>query len=215
MGQNNALVIRFWTEFDNVFHYNKPPEVLNAYRTLFYDKFAGGINYDVIYNSWSDHRSTGNYPEAFTKAFEPLKEHVSYLADRQMDIIRNNFRQDTLLLQKAFEDFGQGILYNPDPNRPGDSIHKMDDFSGPPIGYHRWHAFIRAAVLLGADANIWLHIDRCVGMAWAIQSEAQITPNSPNNPGLENTRLEQLRSSWLQLSFDDLDTAFDSYPFPL
>jgi hypothetical protein len=214
MSRNNPLAIRFWTEFDDVFHYKKPPEILNAYRILFHDRFAGSIDFDLIYNSWSDSRSKGDYPEGFKKAFGPLKEHVLYLADKQIEIMRNSFQEDTLLLQTAFEDFGQGILYDPNPNRPGDSIHKMDDFSGAPVGYHRWHAFIRAAVLLGADRNSWLHIDRCVGLAWAIQSEAQIIQNSPNNPGLENASLEQLRSSWLQLSFEDLDTAFDSYPFP-
>ncbi len=212
MSRNNALAIRFWTEFDNNFHYSIPPEINRAYGMVFLDNFTGGIDMDVIYNSWSDYRSIAKYPEGFKKAFEPLKEHIFYLAERQIDIIRNNFQNDTLLLQRAFEDFGQGILYN--ANRPGDSIHKMDDLRGPPVGYHRWHAFIRAAVLLGGDTNIWLHIDRCVGLAWAIQSEAQITQNSPDNPGLENARLEQLRSSWLQLNFDDLDTAFDSFPFP-
>lgn len=212
MSLTNDLAINFWTEFDNNFHYSIPPEVGHAYGILFLDRFTGGSDMDVIYNSWSDHRSIGDYPEGFRKAFEPLKEQISSLAGRQIDIIRRHFEDDTLLLQRAFEDFGQGILYN--PNRPADSIHKMRDLMEPPVGYHRWHAFIRVAVLLGANANIWLHIDRCVGLAWAIQSEAQITQNSPNNPGLENTRLEQLRSSWLQLSFDDLDTAFDSYPFP-
>lgn len=52
------------------------------------------------------------------------------------------------------------------------------------MGYHRWHAFIRAAVLLGVDKNIWLQIDRYVGLAWAIQSEAKIIQDSPNNPSL-------------------------------
>ncbi len=141
-----------------------------------------------------------------------MKEPLFFLANRQIEIIGNSFHDDTRLLQSAFENFGQGILYN--PNRPGDSIHKMDDLRGPPVGYHRWHAFIRAAVLLGVDKNIWLQIDRYVGLAWAIQSEAKIIQDSPNNPSLEKMRLEELRSFWLQLSFDDLDVAFDSYPFP-
>jgi hypothetical protein len=213
MSNDNSLAISFWTEFDNNFHYATPTEISDAYQTIFFDKFAGRADFDVIYNSWSDHRNMGDFPEAFRKAFEPVKGQIVFLANRQVDIIRKSFQDDTALLQRAFEDFGQGVLYN--PNRPSDSIHKMDDLSGPPIGYHRWHAFIRAIVLLGVeDAGIWLHIDRCVGLAWAIQSEAQITQNSPNNPGLESTRLEQLRSLWMQLSFDDLDVAFDSYPFP-
>jgi hypothetical protein len=212
MDQTNTIATSFWNEFDNTFHYSIPDEIANAYMKVFMDSFTGRADFDQIYNSWSDHRNMGDYPEAFKKVFEPVKEPIFYLAKRQMDIMRNSFHDDTALLQRAFEDFGQGLLYN--PNRPNDSIHKMDDMRGPPIGYHRWHAFIRAAVLLGVDAITWLHINRCVGLAWAIQSEAQIIQNSPDNPGLENTRLEELRSFWLQLSFDGLDVAFDSYPFP-
>jgi hypothetical protein len=212
MSRTNDLAISFWTEFDSNFHYSIPPQVFQAYQTLFLDRFTGRPDMDVIYNSWADHRSRGDYPAEFRKQFEPLKDQILYLAELQVDIMRRHFKDDIASLQRAFEDFGQGTLYN--PNRPQDSIHKMDDLSGPPIGYHRWHAFIRATVLLGASTNVWLFIDRCVGLAWAIQSEAQITQNSPNNPGLEGTRLEELRSSWLQLSFDDLDAAFDNYPFP-
>ena len=45
-----------------------------------------------------------------------------------------------------------------------DKIHKMD--SGrptPPVGYHRWHAFIRATTLLNEGPfDRWLQLDRHV-----------------------------------------------------
>jgi hypothetical protein len=81
-------------------------------------------------------------------------------------------------------------------------------------GYHVWRAFIMASVMVGADAKRWLQIDRNVGLAWAIQSEARPVEDAPDNPGLLSARLAQLRLIWLQLSFDQLDTAFDSSPFP-
>ena len=36
---------------------------------------------------------------------------------------------------------------------------KMDGGrDNPPIGYHRWHAYIRALTFLGGDEKIWLKI---------------------------------------------------------
>lgn len=84
----------------------------------------------------------------------------------------------------------------------------------PPKGYYTWHGIIRAAVMVGADAGRWLAIDRNVGLAWGIHGEARPVQDAPNNPGLPPARLEQLRSTWLAFSFDDLDTAFDSEPWP-
>ena len=79
MKGTNDQAINFWTEFDNNFHYAIPQEISRAYEILFLDKFTGRTNMDVIYNSWSDHRSIGDYPESFKEAFEPLKEQISYL----------------------------------------------------------------------------------------------------------------------------------------
>jgi hypothetical protein len=84
----------------------------------------------------------------------------------------------------------------------------------PPVSYHRWHATIRAAVMVGADAERWLQIDRNVGLAWAIQSEARPIQDAPGNRGLPPARLEELRSTWQAFSFDELDRAFDSFPYP-
>ena len=55
-----------------------------------------------------------------------------------------------------------------DRRPPGNKVHMMDS-SGreSPIGYHRWHAIIRAMTLLGIDADRWNAIDPLVALAWA------------------------------------------------
>jgi hypothetical protein len=79
------------------------------------------------------------------------------------------------------------------------------------IGYHRWHAFARAAQLLGADAR-WLHVNRCIALAWAIQTEANPTLDSPKNPDLPAARLQELRDAWMSLPAHKLDWAFVNHP---
>ncbi|QDV81755.1 hypothetical protein [Planctomycetes bacterium TBK1r] len=81
------------------------------------------------------------------------------------------------------------------------------------VGWQRWHGFIRAASLLGDSADRWLHIDRCMAMSWAIQTEADPENDSPNNPGLSEDRLEVLRQTWMTLSFEQLDWAFAKHRF--
>ena len=77
-------------------------------------------------------------------------------------------------------------------------IHMMDE---GPIGYRRWHAFIRTAVLINAELdmlhNKWLEIDRDVGLAYAIDSkqhpkQSDRTGNNPNNPEIDSDQLDEL-----------------------
>jgi hypothetical protein len=73
----------------------------------------------------------------------------------------------------------------------------------PPIGYHRWHAFIRATELMDLGSkDRWIQIDRYVGLAWVIQCK-QIPKDSDV--------LDSLGVTWLQKSFEDLDKAFGLY----
>jgi hypothetical protein len=92
----------------------------------------------------------------------------------------------------------------------------MMDSSGPanpPIGYHRWHAIIRAMTVLGIDADRWNAIDRLAALAWAIHAEAQPMQDTMN-PRLPEQRLAALRAHWLGLDPDELDEAFSLFPFP-
>ena len=89
----------------------------------------------------------------------------------------------TTALQVAFEHFGYGDLFD-DRRPPGNKVHMMDSSgpANPPIGYHRWHAIIRAMTMLGIDADRWNAIDRLVALAWAIHAEAQPTQDADNPP---------------------------------
>jgi hypothetical protein len=200
---SQKLEIDFWYEFDKYFHAEPPQEVIDAENAL-----------PDLRNLFVNHRRNGTYPSGFISDITPSRDPIMFLANRQLDMFSKYFHGDTEIERGSFEDFGQGVLFD-DRRSPPDKIHKMDGGrNNPPIGYHRWHGFIRAVVFLGGDTSRWLQMDRNVGLAWDIQSILQPPDDVPNNPRLSSTRLEQLRSLWSIRSFDELDNAFDSFPFP-
>jgi hypothetical protein len=73
---------------------------------------------------------------------------------------------------------------------------------------------IRAAIAADADQDRWLHINRCVGLAWQIQALAKPQADDPANPGLPAAQCVGLRARWMAMSADQLDTEFDASPFP-
>jgi hypothetical protein len=86
----------------------------------------------------------------------------------------------------------------------------MMDAGGPPIGYHRWHASIRAIQLLNiGDHDWWEQLDRILGLAWAIQSFAMPVQQDVANPHMADTDLQDLGGAWLQLSGTARDPQFD------
>lgn len=205
-----ADAMEFWFEFDNVFNpsFGQVSDgVLDAYD-------ATGAPFGIA-AKWRRHRADGTYPDGFREDMDANRDALLLLADTQLEVIDRHFAGDTAAEQSAFEEFGQGVLF--DDRRPvGDKIHKMDTGgpADPPSGYHNWHAFIRAAVLVGADADRWLGIDRCVGLAWGVQSVAKPVEDATDNPRLDDATLQKLRDVWLSLDADGLDTAFDSEPLP-
>ncbi|MGH3936569.1 MAG: hypothetical protein ACRDS1_16585 [Pseudonocardiaceae bacterium] len=199
-------VMEFWFEFDNAFS--------GAFGQVS-DEIADaeGVVIPII-DRWHQHRAAGTYPQGFATAVQPVTSELLLLAEAQLAIVDRHFGGDAATEQVAFEEFGQGIHF--DPRRPvTDKVHKMDrSRDGSTIGYHRWHAFIRAAVLIGADAQRWLGVDRLVGLAWAIQTAAMPREDATDNPRLPAARLRALRKVWLPMSVEQLDSAFDSRPFP-
>ncbi|MEA2441115.1 MAG: hypothetical protein QOH76_2539 [Thermoleophilaceae bacterium] len=202
--------MEFWFEFDNFFN--------PAFGEVGDDVFAA---YSAIQGpfgpkrSWRKHRDAGTYPDGFRAEMEGIKDALMQLAAQQLAIFDRHFAQDADAEQSAFEEFGQGRNF--DDRRPdGDKVHKMDTGApgAPPTGYHSWHAIIRALVLLGADEQRWLRMDRNVALAWAIQNEARPADDTEDNPPLPEERLKALRAAWLVLDADQLDTAFDNDPLP-
>lgn len=200
----------FWFQFDNAFNPGfgqVSDEIFEAYAA------TGGP--DGPLGRWRHHRRNGTYPDGFRQDMERAADGHLFLAQKQLEIIDQHFGADAGAERSAFEGFGQGVLFD-DRRPPTEKVHKMDigGPNDPPIGYHRWHACIRAAVMVGADSERWLTIDRLVGLAWAIQSEARPEEDSPDNPGLPAERLTELGEHWMNLDFDELDAEFDSDPFP-
>jgi hypothetical protein len=208
------LAIEFWNHFDNTFLKGPvPKKVTDAYDVLFKDGF------DHWLDLWRKNRRLGTYPKGFIDEISSLnKDKILILANTQLEIMDLYFDGDSELERRAFEDFGQGVLFDNKHWRGNDSVHKMD-FGGPnqtpPRGYHRWHTFIQAIIFAGGDSDRWLMINRHVGLAWAIQSELTPNDNVPNNPELHSDRLDQLRVSWLKRSFEELNVAFEKYPVVL
>lgn len=206
MKYDRQQAIDFWYEFDNYFQFKAPQEIIDAYNIYF--------SIGDLRDLFRIHRSNGTYPEGFIAEVSPVRDTIIFLAEKQLDIIDRNFEDKGNSERKAFEDFGQGVLYD-DRRDPPDKIHKMDGGrNNPPIGYHRWHAFIRALVFLGGEEKRWLEIDRNLGLAWGIQSILKPLDDNPKNPELPKHRLIQLRTIWLSKSFDEIDREFDNFPYP-
>lgn len=219
MSYTREQAIEFWFEVDDIFKDHTPQEVVTLYIAIF------GQNFDIdrIWNLWKRHRAASTYPDGFQTAISAFANSLVQIGTKQLEMIDRYFNNDQDALRLAFEDFGQGVLYddvrNPDGSsrrRINDRVHQMDGDSGVGmVGYHRWHTIIRAMVLAGADPSRWLEIDRFVSLAWAIQSEARPVSRRRNNPGLPEQRISELRTIWLQRSVEQLDNAFDSFPYPL
>ncbi|CAA9474491.1 MAG: hypothetical protein AVDCRST_MAG67-429 [uncultured Solirubrobacteraceae bacterium] len=202
--------MEFWFEFDNFFNSafgEEDPEADAAIRAI------GGPF--AISRSWHEHRNNDTYPDGFKQDMTALQGPLMKLAEQQLAIFDRHFEGDAAAEQNAFEEFGQGLNF--DDRRPvGDKVHKMDQGSPsqPPQAYHAWHAFMRAVVLLGADEERWLGLNRNLALAWGIQAEARPADDNPNNPPLPQARMEELRAAWLALDADGLDEMFDNDPLP-
>ena len=202
-------VVEFWFELADHFLFNvdSHPEILDAYGTI---QMPDGIT-----NLRVEHRDNGTYPEGFKDDVEPMRDALELLSVEQLKVFDRHLGADPATLRRAFEDFGQGLHFD-DRRDPGTRIHMMDASgpTDPAVGYHRWHAIIRAQIELGIDADRWTEIDRYVGLGWAIQSEAQPVQGEEANPGLPSARVAELGDTWLARDPAQIDDAFDSVPYP-
>lgn len=195
----------FWFDLDDRFLINRPPEVNQALSII------RGPNF--ILGRFDARRQAGQFPAGFVTDVTPLRAGLETISILQLEIVDRYFG-DVEGLRVAFEHFGCGDLFD-DRRDPGMKVHMMDSSgpANPPIGYHRWHAIIRAMTLLGIDADRWAAIDRLLGLAWAIHAEAQPLQDTVN-PQLPEARLVALRAHWLTRSDDEMDAAFSVFPFP-
>jgi hypothetical protein len=204
MVYSRQLGTNFWYEFDNFFLWDERQDVLKAFGNI--------SDLDRI---CKEHKINGTYPIDFINEIKQDEERVNsmiFLSQNQLDIINKSFGNDIESEQRAFEDFGQGILFDDRSPRPlNNRVHMMNEGQ---FGFYRWHTFVRTAVLLDQDSQRWLHVDRHIGLACTIDSvhrprQSTNDGNNPNNLEISPEMLDTLRSSWLQLSFEELDTEFD------
>lgn len=201
-GHSRERAIDFWFAFDQSFLFDRPPEVAAAFPIAYPD---GNLN-DLV-----DFAKGATSDAELAQRVAGRQAGLLLLAEVQDRIMRAHF-PDPADLQRAFEDFGQGVLFDGRNPRPTSRrIHMMDGTADDWVGYHRWYAFARAVLALGAPAARWSLISRFVGLAWAIQSEAEPVNDSPFNAGLPEERLATLRTAWLNASDIALHKAFLSY----
>ena len=193
---------RFWFEFDEATLHDS-----NFMSTVVRAGAAGAQG------EYRRARTQGTYPDSFRQRFLARRDDWIVIADLQRRVIGQFLGSDWADVQAAFEDFGQGILVDTDPERvaDGDAIHMMDGQVGnPPVGYHRWHASIRAIQLLGiGDSEWWENLDRLVGLGWAVQSLAKPVQQATPNPALSPADLQALRDAWLPLAPERRDRQYD------
>lgn len=206
VGDRIIRATEFWYALDNATLWHQTPEVKaalgEAYGT-FRTSFDGPV--DAFRASFVN----TTHPGPFVAAVAPGRSGFLALADFQIRLVRSHFGDDFEAVRQAFEDFGQGVLYDPrPPRRAGSLVHQMDGTPDTWVGYHRWHASLRAAMLLGADDPLLEHLVRCVALAWAVQTEADPRPDRPDNPGLPAARLAELAARWMEAPLPEVDRAF-------
>lgn len=198
----------FWFQFDNSFLFSPSAAAVTALEVAY--TFDGTFNLDRPVDLFrASHGGTG-HPAPFLTGIQPNRAGMIDLARLQVAIFDAHLATEDDV-RNAFEDFAQGVLL--DTRRlPGLQTHKMDGTPEDWVGYHRWNAFARAIALLGEDVSRWQFLDHCIGLAWAIQTEARPVDDIAN-PGLSAARLTALRDRWMKLSTKTLDWAFAANRF--
>jgi hypothetical protein len=201
MSYDQALGLAFWYDFDKRTKYSESfLAVLQA---------SGAFAVQSIYH---DARSKGQYPAAFRAFVQPRQNSWRQIASLQTTIFQQYFNNDLEAVRLAFEDFGQGVLIDTHPERVenGDGVHMMDiGGDAPPVGYHRWHASIRAIQLLLPQEAFWSSLDQFVAFGWAVQSLARPKQQNSPNPNLPAATLSALKLKWLALSPVEIDEQYD------
>ena len=203
----------FWFTFDDTFKDHPTSQVGKALAACF-----PGFDLDFYVKKWMASFKANALPQGFQTFVVQHATALQTLADLQDAIFVNCFHGDLAVEQAAFEDFGQGTLY--DPRRAvGNRVHMMDiDGKGQEVGYQRWYCFAYALQLLNYKQGIWHSRLKFICLALAIHLQAKPMPDSSarlsGNPPFDPIALAQLRTKWL--GANDTDRAqlmFDSSLF--
>ncbi|RSM59782.1 hypothetical protein DMB66_26380 [Actinoplanes sp. ATCC 53533] len=204
----DRLANEFWYRFDQCTAYAISAELAEAYAVLrsLFDRFERDI-----YFAWRDTSSAGTYPAAFAEFVTPIKPQLEVISRAQLIAFDELYRRRDPRLVTAFTTFGEGVLFDPRLAPMQQEVHTMN--GKPPVGYHTWHAFIRAMMLLGIDAQRWREIASLNALAWAVQTVAK-PDTRVVSPPLPRPTVRRLTRLWLPKSSSQLDTDFLSFPYP-
>ncbi|MEU6482672.1 hypothetical protein [Streptomyces sp. NPDC046887] len=198
-----------WYQFDEVTKYKSDRELTDAYIAIG-KLFEGDIERSVL-AKWQALSPSPEYPANFARFVAPAKEAFAVVSRAQLDVFDAYYRRRGAGLASAFVDFGQGVLFDPRRADVESEVHTMD--GNPPRGYHVWHAYIRAMLLLGVDVGRWESIARYNALAWAVQSVAKPALRAVNPP-LPKATVARLAATWLPRDARRLDGDFQSFPYP-
>ena len=200
----------FWFDFDNQTLWQRTDAVTNAMVAAY---FSQSLNLDLLYDEWRISFLRKNYSPTFEERIRDGAAGFVEMASIQLEIIDSHFNLDEENIRSAFEDFGQGVLYDPrPPRRPTRYIHMMDGTPDTWVGYHRWYAFNKAAVLFGADEARLLSISRYITLAWCIQTELNPALDSQVNQPMDDERKVRFKDHILNSEWEELDRLFISFP---
>lgn len=209
---------------DNRSYTNISPQINDAIWNQIWKATLDGKSlfeaYDQFYRSGGEHSPEELKTKLQEKQYESLRSAFTIIAHLILDLMDKHFGGNEQLEQLAFEQFGQGTLFdtqvdgNDQPRRPAEfRIHMMDGSTGGYDFLNKIVNLIDILVLAGTHER-WLKFDRYVGLAAEIDSICKpkqsftTTPigNNPNNQPIANGRLEELRSKWLNLrNLRDID----------
>ncbi|MCA9774736.1 MAG: hypothetical protein KC466_20115 [Myxococcales bacterium] len=198
----------FWYEFDRGLAHTADKEVRGKVGAM------GGR--DHFLNLWRRHRSAGTLATGFVEDARASAGPIRAVSAMQLDVFDKHFGGDRDFERRAFEDFGQGVLFD-DRRSKGHKVPMMriyEEWGRTPIEYFRWHCFARAAQAAGVEPDRWLHLDRAITLAWKIQTEARPEPDNAHNPGLPEPRRAELRARYMAMSAEELDEVWAAYPWP-
>lgn len=197
-----------WYQFDKAAFYNASQEILDTYAAL--GAHVGVQNFvDGFRDVWLDLSSKPGYPGTYADFARPVRRELQTLSTLQLTSFDTYYSPDSTRFADAFGWFGEGVLFDPRRASLEQQVHTMV----PITNYHGWHAYLRAMMLLGIDTARWARINPVIGFAWAVQSVANPSANTPN-PSLPPSTVQTLRDSWLPRTPERLDRDFKSMPYP-
>jgi len=225
---------KFWFEFDYPFNstFRDIGQNMNNLIGIAFNIFNEyKKNYDKINLKLDEAK--------FKKTVEEMHENdnIFSLTNEQWKIMNDNLK-DLENLKNAFEDFGQGILYDADHDDLRTAriegipqydpvtgnlmlfrIHKMDTNTM----WKWWHSFIRAVVLIKPEEKKWFEIDKLIAYAYIIDFYVkpkqyyqfpngiipENDPQNPTGPGSPNA-VNKAKFILSAKEFDELDKIFEN-----